>query len=270
MHKLITLTIIILSFFSLQAQQLNFSFEVIYQFIFQTDSLKPQSFIKEKTILLSGFKESIFFSEQHYLSTNLLKETNLSNIHQITEKIKNSGSGVLLNIEILKDFDKNNITQKEKFWGNYSITEPINMLQWNITGDTLKILNFNCQKAITYFKGRTYTAWFTTEIPSKDGPWKLCGLPGLILKAEDATGQVKFNALEIKEEISVNFYSTINNTQNITSYQLKKLKDVFYENPKEFIENNWSPSASNHQGMKINFPEGYKVKIPANAIEIKY
>ena len=42
-------------------------------------------------------------------------------------------------------------------------------------------------KAVTEFAGRKWTAWFTEELPFQDGPYKFRGLPGLIVKLEDAT-----------------------------------------------------------------------------------
>jgi GLPGLI family protein len=57
---------------------------------------------------------------------------------------------------------------------------------WQLQEGTDTVEGYECQKAILNFRGRNYTAWFTLEIPISDGPWKLFGLPGLILKVEDA------------------------------------------------------------------------------------
>ncbi|HBN63365.1 MULTISPECIES: GLPGLI family protein [Duncaniella] len=72
--------------------------------------------------------------------------------------------------------------------------EPLIAQQWEITDSTKKILDYECVKATCNFRGRNWAVWFTPEIPLQDGPWKLCGLPGLILSAEDLTGQYSFIA----------------------------------------------------------------------------
>jgi len=58
-------------------------------------------------------------------------------------------------------------------------------LNWNILTDKQKIGEYNAQKATTEFGGRKWTAWFSTDIPFQDGPYKFSGLPGLIVKIED-------------------------------------------------------------------------------------
>lgn len=57
---------------------------------------------------------------------------------------------------------------------------------WKISGDKEKIGDYNTQKATTEFGGRIWTAWFSSDIPLQDGPYKFYGLPGLIVKVEDA------------------------------------------------------------------------------------
>ena len=62
--------------------------------------------------------------------------------------------------------------------------EPLEEMRWEIISDSLKtILGYECMMAETNYHGRTWKAWFTPEIPVQDGPWKLHGLPGIILEA---------------------------------------------------------------------------------------
>lgn len=60
--------------------------------------------------------------------------------------------------------------------------------EWKILPDKQKIGEYNTQKATTNFGGREWIAWFSSDIPFQDGPYKFYGLPGLIVKIEDATG----------------------------------------------------------------------------------
>ncbi|PWN61268.1 GLPGLI family protein [Chryseobacterium viscerum] len=60
--------------------------------------------------------------------------------------------------------------------------------EWKILPEKQKIGEYNTQKATTNYGGRSWTAWFSTDIPFQDGPYKFYGLPGLIVKIEDKTG----------------------------------------------------------------------------------
>lgn len=78
------------------------------------------------------------------------------------------------------------------------LKEEIPEINWNITDGTKEIGNYNVQKATGQFRGRHYTAWFTRKIPLPYGPWKLHGLPGLILQAYDESGNIYFSATKIE------------------------------------------------------------------------
>lgn len=74
--------------------------------------------------------------------------------------------------------------------------EPIYEMEWTIMEDSIKnILGFECIMAQTDYHGRTWKVWFSPEIPVHDGPWKLHGLPGMILNADGGDGFV----IEAKE-----------------------------------------------------------------------
>lgn len=63
--------------------------------------------------------------------------------------------------------------------------EDVIKFDWKITTEKMKIGEYNTQKATTEYGGRKWTAWFASEIPLQDGPYRFYGLPGLIVKIED-------------------------------------------------------------------------------------
>ena len=80
----------------------------------------------------------------------------------------------------------------------FKYEEPISKMKWKMLGKDSVIAGYPCQLAETNFRGRTWKAWFTLDIPIPNGPWKLGGLPGLILKATDNTGWYDFECAGIQ------------------------------------------------------------------------
>lgn len=81
----------------------------------------------------------------------------------------------------------------------YRCTEPMPAFEWRISEDTCAVLGYTCRRAECDFRGRTYTAWFTEEIPVSCGPWKFHGLPGLIMAVEDTDGDYSFRIEGIEQ-----------------------------------------------------------------------
>lgn len=73
-------------------------------------------------------------------------------------------------------------------------TEPLDEIQWEISDSTKTVLGYDCMMAKANYHGRNWTVWFAPDIPIQEGPWKLTGLPGLILEAAESTGQHSFTA----------------------------------------------------------------------------
>lgn len=101
--------------------------------------------------------------------------------------------------EIIKNYPKNGEQTINLFSiQNLQYTEKACM-EWIVEeGDTI-IMNHPCSKASTDYHGRIWTAWYALDIPIADGPWKLCGLPGLILHASDTNGEYIFNCIGIEQ-----------------------------------------------------------------------
>lgn len=83
-------------------------------------------------------------------------------------------------------------------YAGYKYNEKLEIPQWKILDEQQKtVAGYKCQCAQADFGGRSWIAWFAPDIPISDGPWKLCGLPGLILEAEDTEGHYHFTCIEI-------------------------------------------------------------------------
>ena len=78
---------------------------------------------------------------------------------------------------------------------HYSYTEPTEMPVWQIQSETKELLGYSCQLASCEFRGRRWYAWFSPDIPINEGPWKLFGLPGLVLEAYDSKKHYAYEAV---------------------------------------------------------------------------
>ena len=101
----------------------------------------------------------------------------------------------------------------------FLVEETIPPMEWTILSDTMTVLNYLCFKATTTFRGRNYIAWFTLDIPINDGPWKIYGLPGLILRLEDEDGLFVHEAVGLVSHagkpivINEGIYTVVTNEQ---------------------------------------------------------
>ena len=89
-------------------------------------------------------------------------------------------------------------TKDKLAMNSYQFEEPMPVIRWKISRDTASFGRLHCQKATCHFKGRDYIAWFCPDLPVHTGPWKLNGLPGVIVDARDAKNEVifKFDGME--------------------------------------------------------------------------
>ncbi|HEY5370063.1 MAG TPA: GLPGLI family protein [Hanamia sp.] len=104
--------------------------------------------------------------------------------------------------QVIKDKATHNITVLDyvnAIGDRFKYEDETGVLPWQISGITDTVSSYSCQKATLNFRGRDYVAWFTTDIPVSDGPWKFSGLPGLILKMEDTQGLFVFKLIGLQQ-----------------------------------------------------------------------
>lgn len=205
------------------------------------------------TTLFDGIKNyeaNLKFSEQEACFSYKLFESDGS----ITENSDENGNKTivipytrqqLINVNLM---DKK-IRELKHFKSSYLVEDTLSLPHWNITNETKVIGNHQCQKATTTYKGRTYEVWFTNEYATFFGPWKLNGLPGLIILAYDKRNEVIFEAVSIQKyegnmcnidktakHISINEYKTLIKTWQ-KDYE-ERLKSMGSRNMKFDVEFN--------------------------------
>ncbi|MCW1964426.1 GLPGLI family protein [Chryseobacterium viscerum] len=136
---------------------------------------------------------------------------------------------------------------------------------WNILSEKEKVGEYNTQKATTEFGGRKWTAWFSTDIPFQDGPYKFYGLPGLIVKIEDSEKNYSWKLsgnkkIENYEEMSNS--DKINAKYGVPQTVTPTTKDKF---EKAYASFKQDPMAEFRQ--KIT-PEMMNMKMPGSDITI--
>ena len=103
---------------------------------------------------------------------------------------------------VLTDVERSEVVAVEPIYPyRYETHDPLAKVDWTLDDDTLTISGLLCHRATSKLYGKRWTAWYTEEIPSSAGPWKLRGLPGLIVKAEDSEGIHCFTLYETKNEV---------------------------------------------------------------------
>ncbi len=102
---------------------------------------------------------------------------------------------------IYKNHPSGRLTHTEKIcedWFRYD--EDMPEFDWELTDSVTNVLGYECHGAVCSFRGRRWTVFYAEEIPLADGPWKLHGLPGLIMKASDEKGHYTFECIGIKSK----------------------------------------------------------------------
>lgn len=149
------------------------------------------------------------------------------------------------------DFSKKSMLVREKVVAKpFIYEETLPTIKWKLFNENKVIGKFKCQKATTTFRGRNYVAWFTTEIPISMGPWKLNGLPGLILEAYDDTLQIQFAFESI---------SMPENVDSSMAFPIKEGRRITFEEHKTIIETTFQKTIA-----MADIPKGTKVKFDIN------
>jgi len=193
----------------------------IYEYKFIPDSTNPEEIKTEMMFLDTNTNGSKYYSYTVFNSDSLMKvdlEKQLAATGSINVRTDMGKGDVRYSVTKTYPDYKINLHRRLSM-DAYNISDDRKM-NWKILPDKGKIGEWNVQKAETDFAGRHWIAWFSTEIPIQDGPYKFHSLPGLIVSVEDRTGSHKMELKGIKNiqgELDINVFDAkeiaINNKQ---------------------------------------------------------
>ena len=250
----------VLLFFALvlNAQSANrFFYELTYKPKKGIDSLQKAVMILDVTEKKSLYRDYLTVSQDSVLKIEVEKMQKAG----VFKDLSKSFQMPKFAYKITKEYPTMKVNFSERMLNSVFGYNEEPKFNWKISNDKQKIGEYEAQKATTEFGGRKWTAWFTESIPFPDGPYKFSGLPGLIVKIEDAEKNFswvltankplkEFEELSYSEKLSAQFGAR----NDVTIINRDKFESSFEEYKKD-------PFASIRAQIT---PEMKAMKMPGN------
>lgn len=237
--------------------------------------------LKEETYILQiGHGESCYYNRQTYYVDSLINDPNGKLIYDqawndALQDFTNSGTNIFRTLEDKglmgessyknkKSFKDNRIVVYDRNGDNYRYDVDMSDLSWELCDSTAVVLNYECNLARADYHGRQWTAWFAPDIPVQDGPWQLCGLPGLVMKAETDDGAYGFVITGL-QQCDEPFKVTEMDPNNLFITKRKSFLKM-----KDYRRRNRSSQIKAMTNGKVNVPESANYKGKDDYLETDY
>lgn len=226
-----------------------------YGFKFMPDSSKREYFESKPFVLMIGKTNALF---QHLY----IYETDSASFNPTGGKGFGRGLlGAFFQPEVYTNHlsGKQSVVERLLGW-NYKTTFSVANFEWKPQQSSRIINGYTCFNAIGKWRGRTWEAWYCPELPYNYGPWKLSGLPGLILEAYDSDREYVFTAIKITKKFT--YYHKIklpDSFQELTEKEFNKVLKVFHTDRQGFLKarNTRGSDGSQISGMTLTRDPNY-------------
>lgn len=251
-HYLSLLFLVLCSHMPLVAQSDTAVMRISYDAKFKTCVERPA--MQDETELLIGNKWSKFYSsanirQQHVLDS-VVQATGGQLQQTLAASARMSGSGTFgQKYIVIKNYpDDGKLTYVKNlasFGCKYE--EDMPAFDWQLADGDSIIAEYHCNKARAKFRGQTWTVWYAPDIAVSDGPWKLCGLPGLIMKAETDNGCFSFVCTAVRKGRGESITMEKTKYKSVEPKELQKLTVLEITDPIKMMTRltGLAPSVSN-------------------------
>lgn len=247
-----------------------------YEYKFIPDSNNKEDVKKEMMLLDIDQKGSSYYSRDKFVADST------SNA-EVQKQIKGGGGNINISRKEKQGQVGYKVTKSYPDFKTYLFTR-ISMDQykviedqkpeWKILPEKQKIGEYNAQKATTTYGGREWIAWFSTDIPFQDGPYKFYGLPGLIVKLEDITGShvmtlvgnKKMETPAVSEDMevpgNVRIMGLGGKELEISKSQYKKLWKDYVNDPSKSMREMMMGNDNTRVSFKVRTQDGKEISDP--------
>lgn len=248
-----------------------------YEYKFIPDSNNKEDVKNEMMYLDIDLKGSTYYSRDKFVSDSI---TNV----EIQKQMKSNSGNMNINRKEKQGQVSYKVTKAYPDFTTYlfrSISSDRYKIkegekpEWKILSDKQKIGEYNTQKATTSFGGREWIAWFSTDIPFQDGPYKFYGLPGLIVKIEDTTGshimtlvgnkkiaEVSSSDKEPELPQNIRVFGMGGKELEVTENQFRKVWKDYVNDPTKNMRQMMGGSGDVKVSFKFKDPSGKEVSDP--------
>lgn len=213
--------------------------------------------IYKRTIVLSRDSSNMVYGKQHRMTLQIGERTSkfIDETHLLADSLSDASidQGISVEATIGKlqslvaydnkdshyiNYPTGKITTRTSMLGPYIYEEDMPTIKWTLHPEKDKKLGYSCKKATCKLFGREYEVWYTNGIPISSGPWKLNGLPGLIVYVVDSKKEVYFECVSVKypkHPIPIYITEESRNTIRMSKKQFLKLEKDYLKNPGSFL-----------------------------------
>src|SRR6218665_3034582 len=208
---------------------------VTYDFVHISDTSNRDQFFKEEMLLIVGPHYSKYVNNANRAAVKKAMQAPPS--ETVTRVVSGAPMAVvnaygITNTELFQDPAHNKIGITASLGrNNYLMEYDLPKINWEISRDTRNIDAYTCQRATGQYAGRTYTAWFAPELSFSTGPWKLSGLPGMILEAEDEKKEVQFLFKAISKDSTEHTGTEKQRLTKVTDAAFTKAEEAYRQDP---------------------------------------
>lgn len=208
----------------------------VYQVTMKPDAENKADIKTENAYLDISQDKSVFYSENRIKRDSIMQKAFQGGGGRGSIN-RDQMEGLRSNINYSVEKDKTNQKTyfKDRIGRDIYSYEEDRPLHWKISSETTKIGEYKVQKAETDFAGRKWTAWFTTDLPYQDGPYKFSGLPGLIVKVEDDKGDYSFDLMKNYKIAELPALNQFGNTLKVKRNDFVKQQQKFKTDPMSFM-----------------------------------